>query len=83
VTRLGTQQRPAIARVQTAERAQQILALCNQHRIQCIVGVEPDQREDITDVERALNPSTPIPGLATVTPEATGEAPQATADAGG
>jgi SWIM/SEC-C metal-binding protein len=59
VTRLGTKQRPAIARVQTAERAQQILALCNQHGIQCIVGVEPDQREDITDIERALNPSTP------------------------
>jgi hypothetical protein len=33
VTRLGTQQRPAIVRVQTAERAQQILALCNQYGI--------------------------------------------------
>ena len=54
VTRLGTRQQPAIVRVQTADRAQQIIALCNEHGIVCIVGVEPDQREDITDVERAL-----------------------------
>lgn len=59
MTRLGTRQRPAIVRVQTVDRAQQILALCNEHGIQCIVGVEPDQYEDITDVERALTPSLP------------------------
>ncbi len=36
------------------------MTLCNGHGIECIVGVEPDQQEDINDVERALNPSTPI-----------------------
>jgi len=60
VTRLGTRQRPAVVRVQTVDRAQQIMALCNEHGIVCIVGIEPDQREDISDVERALNPSMPI-----------------------
>ncbi len=59
MTRLGTRQQPAIVRVQTVDRAQQIMALCNDHGIVCIVGVEPDQREDVTDVELALNPSTP------------------------
>jgi hypothetical protein len=36
------------------------MTLCNGHGIECIVGVEPDQPEDINDVERALNPPTPI-----------------------
>jgi hypothetical protein len=35
-------------RVQTADRAQQIMALCNEHGIECIVGVEPAQPEDVT-----------------------------------
>ena len=60
MTRLGTRNQPAIARVQTTDRAQQILELCTQHGIVCIVGVEPDKPEDITDVERALRPPTPI-----------------------
>lgn len=66
MTRLGTRQQPAIVCVQTMDRAHQIMALCNDHGIVCIVGVEPDKREDITDVERALNPSTPT----RVTPKA-------------
>jgi len=60
VTRLGTKKHPAIVRVQTADRAQQIVALCSERGIECIVGVEPDRPEDITDVERALNPPTAI-----------------------
>ena len=60
MTRLGTKNQPAIARVQTTDRAQQILELCTQHSIVCIVGIEPDKPEDITDVERALHPHTPL-----------------------
>lgn len=60
MTRLGTRKHPAIVRVQTAQRAEQVVALCNQHGIECIVGVEPDQPEDVTDVERALNPPGPV-----------------------
>lgn len=66
MTRLGTRNQPAIARVQTTDRAQQILELCTQHGIVCIVGVEPDKPEDITDVERALRPPTPIRARAKV-----------------
>ena len=41
-------------RVASEERALQILDLCNLHGIQVIVGIEPDQREDISDIERIL-----------------------------
>jgi len=66
MTRLGTRNQPAIARVQTMDRAQQILELCTQHGIVSIVGVEPDKPEDITDVERALHPPTPTRARAKV-----------------
>jgi SWIM/SEC-C metal-binding protein len=49
--------------VQTAARAQQLLALCQDEGIQVIVGVEPDKAEDISDVERALNPPEPVHSL--------------------
>ena len=65
MTRLGTRKHPAIVRVQTAQRAEQVVALCNQHGSECIVGVEPDQPEDVTDDERALNP----PGSVRVAPK--------------
>lgn len=60
MTRLGMRNQPAIVRVQTTDRAQQILELCTRHGIVCIVGVEPDKPEDITDVERALHLPTSI-----------------------
>lgn len=62
MARIGTKQRPAVVRVQTQERAAEILALCKEHDIQAIVGVEPDKTEDISDVERILTP--PVPAAA-------------------
>jgi len=59
VARIGTTQRPAVVRVQTQDRAAEILALCNDNDIQVLVGVEPDKAEDISDVERILAPPTP------------------------
>jgi SWIM/SEC-C metal-binding protein len=59
VARIGTKQRPAVVRVQTQDRAAEILALCNENDIQVLVGVEPDKTEDISDVERILAPPTP------------------------
>ncbi len=60
MAKLGSEQRPAIARVQTLERADEIVDLCDQNGWQVIVGVEPDKTEDISDVERLLNPVTPV-----------------------
>jgi SWIM/SEC-C metal-binding protein len=54
VAKLGTHKRPAIVRLATQERAEQVLELCQQCGIQVIIGVEPDQEEDISDIERIL-----------------------------
>lgn len=51
---IGTHKHPAVVRVQTVERAQEVIDFCQEHSIQAIVGVEPDKTEDISDVERAL-----------------------------
>lgn len=59
MARKGTQKNPAIVRVQTAERAQEVIALCAEYGLHYIVGVEHDKPEDISDVERALNPPEP------------------------
>lgn len=53
--KLGSKKQPAIARVQTQEKAEEIIALCNKHGWRFIVGVEPDKPEDISDVKRLLN----------------------------
>ena len=59
MARIGTRQRPAVVRVQTQDRAAEILELCNENDIQVLVGVEPDKTEDISDIERILAPPTP------------------------
>ena len=51
---LGTSKRPAIVRVQTMQRVEEIRELCDKHGIHFIIGLEPDKPEDISDVERAL-----------------------------
>lgn len=56
MTRLGTKAKPAVVRVQTEERAQEIFDLCVEHDWHVIVGVEPDNTEDITDVLKLLTP---------------------------
>ena len=54
--KLGTSKHPAIVRVQSNTRGEQIVHLCNQRGWQVIVGIEPDKEEDISDVEKLLNP---------------------------
>lgn len=58
MTKLGSDKKPAIARVRTMERAEEITSLCNERGWEVIVGIEPDKPEDISDVERLLNPPT-------------------------
>lgn len=58
--KLGSKEKPAIVKVQTQEKAQEILALCDSKGWQVIVGIEPQENEDISDVERLLNPPMPI-----------------------
>jgi len=58
--KLGSNKHPAMVRVKTQARAEEILSLCNQHGWQVIVGIEPDQPEDMADVERLLHPLEPV-----------------------
>jgi len=55
MAKLGTYKHPAIVRVQTIEHGEEIVALCNEHGWQVIVGVEPDEPEDISDLEELLS----------------------------
>ena len=60
MSKLGSKERPAIVKVRTEGRAGEILNLCNGRGWQVIVGIEPDSNEDISDVERLLNPPQPL-----------------------
>jgi SWIM/SEC-C metal-binding protein len=68
MARLGTKARPAVIRAQTEERARELFELCTDRGWHVIVGVEPDQPEDITDLLRLDNPEAltvrqePLPG---------------------
>ena len=63
MAKLGTKKRPAVVRVQTEARAGEIMQLCESHGWQVVVGVEADQPEDISDVNKLLktekSPSAP------------------------
>lgn len=56
MARLGDKGRPAVLRAQTEERARELFDLCNERGWHVIVGVEPDQPEDITDLLKLQNP---------------------------
>ena len=60
MSKLGSKEKPAIVKVRTEERAVEILQFCNTRGWQVIVGIEPDVDEDISDVERLLNPPKPL-----------------------
>jgi SWIM/SEC-C metal-binding protein len=65
MTRLGSTARPAVVRVHDPASAQEILALCHERGWQVIVGVEPDQPEDLADLAKLLNPTSPARALLT------------------
>ena len=54
MAKLGTSKRPAVVRVQSVARAEEIVSLCDEHGWQVIVGVEPGEPEDRSDIERLL-----------------------------
>ena len=59
MAKLGSKKRPAVVRVKTTKRANEILELCNKHGWEVIVGLEPDKNEDVSDVKKLLIPSEP------------------------
>ena len=57
MARLGSSKRPARARVQTMSRAEEILALCDERGWKVVVGVEAEEPEDVSDIEKLTNVS--------------------------
>ena len=54
LAKLGASTRPAVVRLQSFARAEEIVLLCDEHGWQVIVGVEPGEPEDRSDIERLL-----------------------------
>ena len=60
MARLGTKKRPIVVRVHTEEKAKYVADTCEKHGWQYIIGFETDKLEDISDLEKMLNPPKPI-----------------------
>ena len=54
MAKLGTHKRPAVVRVPSTEEAEEIVALAQERGWQVIVGVEPDQLEDLSDLHKLI-----------------------------
>ncbi len=60
MAKLGTKKRPIIVRVNTDKTAQYVAEKCNEHGWMYIIGFEEDKSEDISDLEKMLNPVGPV-----------------------
>ena len=59
MAKLGTEKNAARGHVQTLERAQQILKICEDNGWKVVIGIEPDKPENIVEVNRLLHPPQP------------------------
>ena len=57
--KLGTMKNPAVVHVRTEERLKEITSLFKEKGWEYKIELEPDKPEDITDLERLLNPPKP------------------------
>jgi SWIM/SEC-C metal-binding protein len=60
MAKLGSEKRPVVVRVQDEERGKAIAEICSENGWHFIIGFEPDMPEDISDIEKLLNPPEPI-----------------------
>ncbi len=60
MAKLGTKAKPAIVRVQSEVRAKEVASIFEENGWHFILGIETDKPEDISDLERLLNPPKPI-----------------------
>jgi SWIM/SEC-C metal-binding protein len=60
MAKLGTKKRPIIVRVNTEATGTYVAEQCTLHGWHYIIGLEPDKPEDISDLEKMLNPPLPI-----------------------
>jgi len=59
MAKLGTEEKPAVIRVKTQQRAEEMVEICNEHGWKFIAGIEPDKPEDVSDVDRLLASQSP------------------------
>lgn len=60
MAKLGSEKRPVILRVADEDRAREMAEICSENGWHFIIGFEPDEPEDISDLEKLLNPPEPI-----------------------
>jgi SWIM/SEC-C metal-binding protein len=60
MAKLGTVKRPIVIRVQTEKRLAEVARICNEHGWIFIAGLEPDEPEDVSDLDKLLNPPRPV-----------------------
>jgi len=63
MAKLGTEKKPAIVRVQNEHRGEEIASIFDKNGWQFILGIEPDKPEDISDLEKLLNPPKPVQSI--------------------
>lgn len=57
--KLGTEKNPAVVNVQTEERFKEVASIFKENGWKYTIALEPDQPEDIRDLERLLHPPKP------------------------
>ena len=60
MAKLGSAKRPIVVHVQSEARAKEVATICTEHGWYYIIGFEFDKPEDLSDLNRALNPPTPV-----------------------
>ncbi len=58
--KIGSEKKPIIVRVPSKDRGKYVAEICAEHGWHYIIGLEPDKPEDISDLEKALNPPKPL-----------------------
>jgi len=59
IAKLGTEKKPAFVNVQTEERLKEVALIFEENGWKHTIELEPDKPEDVTDLERLLNPPKP------------------------
>ena len=54
MAKLGSDKRPAVVRVRSTEEAEEIVGFAEERGWKVIVGVEPDQIEDLSDLHKLM-----------------------------
>jgi len=58
MAKLGSEKNPLILRVADDSKIEHIAKICDEHGWHFILGIEPGEEENLSDLERKLNPPT-------------------------